>query len=233
MRKVWAPARQHALAEAEALQQEIAAEGGNFELKAWDWRYYAERRRQKLYDFDEAALKAHLPLNSIIDAAFYTAQKLFGVTFVQRPDIDLPHPDARAFEVRDADGRVKGLFIADYFARPSKRSGAWMSALRVQHRLDGDVTPIALNTMSFARGGEGAACLISYDEAHTLFHEFGHALHGLLSNVTYPMLSGTSVARDFVELPSQLYEHWFDTAGNSLPLRAPSRDRRSGAEGVV
>jgi len=136
---------------------------------------------------------------------------LFGLTFVPRPDIDLPHPDARAFEVRGADGRAKGLFIGDYFARPSKRSGAWMSSLRVQHRLDGDVMPIALNTMSFARGGEGASCLISYDEAHTLFHEFGHALHGLMSDVTYPMLSGTSVARDFVELPSQLYEHWFDT----------------------
>ena len=201
--RVWAPARAAALKEAAALQDEIATEGGNVSLAPWDWRYYAEKRRQKLYDFDEAALRAHLPLDHIIAAAFETARRLFGLTFAERRDIDLPHGDARAWDVRDGQGKVIGLFIGDYFARASKRSGAWMSALRGQQKLDGETTPLVLNTMSFSR-------LLSYDEAHTLFHEFGHALHGLLSDVTYPLLAGTAVARDFVELPSQRYEHWFD-----------------------
>ncbi len=209
LNRVWAPARKKALEEAAALQGEIAADGGNFELAPWDWRYYAERRRQALYDFDESELETYLPLDRIIEAAFETARRLFGLSFAQRGDLDLPHPDARAWEVRESDGRVIGLYIGDYFARASKRSGAWMNALRVQSRLDGGTLPIVANTMSFSPGG-GGACLLSYDEAHTLFHEFGHALHGLLSDVTYPRLSGTRVATDFVELPSQLYEHWLD-----------------------
>jgi len=188
----------------------IADEGGNFDLKPWDWRYYAEKRRQALHDFDESAIRAHLPLDNVIAAAFDVAHRLFGLTFEARFDVDLPHPDARAYEVKDADGRHVALFIGDYFARPEKHSGAWMSALRDQHRLDGDVKPIIMNVVNAARGGEGAPALLSHDEARTLFHEFGHALHGMLSDVTYPYLSGTSVARDFVELPSQLYEHWLD-----------------------
>ena len=211
MRQVWAPARQRALAEAEALQEIIAAEGGNFALAKWDWRYYAEKRRQALYQFDEAALKAHLPLERIIDASFETARRLFGLTFVRRLDIDLPHTDARAWEVKDASGKPIALFIGDYFQRGSKRSGAWMSAMRSQSKLDGETLPIIMNTMSFSPADTDAPCLLSHDEAHTLFHEFGHALHGILSDVTYPWLAGTSVARDFVELPSQLYEHWLDT----------------------
>ena len=209
MRRVWAPARAEALKEADDIRAELAVNGDNHDLAAWDWRYGQEKLRKRLYDFDESELKSYLSLTRIIEAAFATAGRLFGLTFAPRTDIDLPHPDARAWEVRDADGRVIGLFIGDYFARASKRSGAWMSPLRVQHRLDGETLPIVLNTMSFARGG--GECLLSYDEAHTLFHEFGHALHGLMSNVTYPWLSGTHVARDFVELPSQLYEHWLDT----------------------
>ena len=210
LEQVWTPARAQALREAEALQDMIAEEGGNFELKPWDWRYYAEKRRKALYDFDEGALKAHLPLNNIIDAAFDVARRLFGLSFEELGDVDLPHEDARAWRVSDAGGKSVALFIADYFNRPSKHSGAWMSALRDQQKLDGETTPIVMNVMNFARGGDGEACLLSYDEAHTLFHEFGHALHGMLSDVTYPWLAGTHVARDFVELPSQLYEHWLD-----------------------
>jgi peptidyl-dipeptidase Dcp len=210
LRQVWAPARAQALRDGEALQAMIAAEGGNFELKPWDWRYYQEQRRQALYDFDEGALKAHLPLERIIAAAFHVAHRLFGLSFVERTDIDLPHPDARAWSVTDASGATIALFIGDYYARPSKHSGAWMAPLRDQSRLDGAILPIVVNVMNFARGGAGEACLLSHDEAHTLFHEFGHALHGMMSDVTYPLLAGTHVARDFVELPSQLYEHWFD-----------------------
>jgi peptidyl-dipeptidase Dcp len=210
LRRVWAPARAAALREGQALQAMIAEEGGNFELKPWDWRYYAEKRRKALYDFDEGALKAHLPLERIIAAAFAVAHRLFGLSFAERHDIELPHPDARAWSVTDASGAPVALFIGDYFARSSKHSGAWMSALRDQGRLDGETLSIVVNVMNFARGGAGEACLLSHDEAHTLFHEFGHALHGMLSNVTYPFLSGTHVSRDFVEFPSQIYEHWLD-----------------------
>ncbi len=210
MKQVWAPARERALAEAASLQRLIATEGGNFELKPWDWRYYAEKHRSVLHNFDEGALKAYLPLDRMIEASFETARRLFGLTFIARDDVDLPHPDARAYEVKNEAGKTLALFIGDYFARPSKRSGAWMSSLRVQSRLDGETLPIVLNTMSFSAPGTGSPSLLSYDEAHTLFHEFGHALHGMLSDVSYPWLSGTNVARDFVELPSQLYEHWLD-----------------------
>ncbi len=210
MRRVWAPARAAALEEAKALQALISEEGGNFELKPWDWRYYAEKRRQALYDFDESEIRAHLPLENVLAAAFDVAHRLFGLGFEERFDVDLPHPDARAFAVKGGDGRDVALFIGDFFARPEKHSGAWMSAFRDQERLDGEVTPIVVNVLNAARGGEGGPTLLSHDEARTLFHEFGHALHGMLSDVTYPYLSGTNVARDFVELPSQLYEHWLD-----------------------
>ncbi len=207
LNRVWTPARDAALGEAKELQKMIAAEGGNFELQPWDWRYYAEKRREALYKFDEGELRAHLALDSVLDAAFYVAERLFGLKFTERHDVDLPHPDARAWEARDAAGRHVGLFIGDFFARPEKRSGAWMSAFRDQHKLDGATTPIIVNVLNAARG---EPALLSYDEARTLFHEFGHGLHGMLSDVIYPYLSGTSVDRDFVELPSQLYEHWFD-----------------------
>ena len=208
--RVWTPARAAALEEGRALQQMISAEGGNFDLAAWDWRYYAEKRRQALYDFDENAIRAHLPLENVLAAAFDVAGRLFGLSFAERHDVDLPHPDARAFEVKDAQGRHVALFIGDFFARSTKHSGAWMSAFRDQHKLDGGATPIVVNVLNAARGGAGEPALLSHDEARTLFHEFGHGLHGMLSDVTYPYLSGTSVARDFVELPSQLYEHWLD-----------------------
>jgi peptidyl-dipeptidase Dcp len=210
LRSVWGPARARALEERAALQALVAAEGANFDLAPWDWRFYAERRRKAEYDLDESALKPYLQLDRLIEAAFDTASRLFGVTFTERSDVETYHEDVRVFEVKDRDARTIGLFLGDYFARPSKRSGAWMSAFRSQERLAGDVRPIIVNVMNFAKAEAGQPTLLSFDDARTLFHEFGHALHGLLSDVTYPMISGTSVARDFVEFPSQLYEHWLE-----------------------
>jgi len=202
------PARKSALADRDALQALVAEDGGNFNLAPWDWRYYAEKLRQRRCDFDEAAIKPFLSLDRIVEAAFYTAQRLFGLSFVPRPDVPTWHPDVRAWEVRGDAGRKIGLFFGDYFARPSKRSGAWMTSLRDQERLSGDVTPLIVNVCNFAKAADGEPTLLSFDDARTLFHEFGHALHGLLSSVTYPKISGTNVATDFVELPSQLFEHW-------------------------
>jgi len=209
LERVWQPARARALEERDALQELITREGGNFPLEPWDWRYYAEKLRKERYDIDEAELKPYLQLDKIIEAAFDTASKLFGLSFHARHDIPLYHPDVRVWEVRKG-GRHLALFFGDYFARASKRGGAWMSSFRDQDRLDGDATPLVINTCNFPKPPAGEPALLSFDEAKTLFHEFGHGLHGMLSNVKYPRLSGTNVARDFVELPSQLYEHWFE-----------------------
>ncbi|MGB6082081.1 MAG: M3 family metallopeptidase [Xanthobacteraceae bacterium] len=208
LERVWRPALAHTLADRDALQELVSEEGGNFALAPWDWRYYAEKLRQRRADFDDAAIKPYLALDSMIAAAFDCATRLFGITFSERKDIPVWHPDVRVWEVKDADGKHKALFYGDYFARPSKRSGAWMTSLRDQQTLDGEVAPLIINVMNFSKGAEGQPALLSPDDARTLFHEFGHALHGMLSNVTYPSLSGTSVFTDFVELPSQLYEHW-------------------------
>jgi peptidyl-dipeptidase Dcp len=208
LERVWKPARARALADRDALQGLIGEEGGNFALAPWDWRYYAEKLRQAKANFDDAAIKPYLALDHMIEAAFDCARRLFGVTFTERKDIPVWHPDVRVWEVTDAQGRHKGLFYGDYFARPSKRSGAWMTSLRDQQKLDGAIAPLIINVCNFAKGADGEPSLLSPDDARTLFHEFGHGLHGMLSNVTYPSLSGTSVFTDFVELPSQLYEHW-------------------------
>ncbi len=210
LRKVWEPAKARASREEHALQALAASEGGNFAVEPWDWRYLSEKRRKAEFDLDEGQIKPYFQLDQMIEAAFYTATKLFGVSFAPRSDIALYHPDARAWEVKDAQGQPIALFIGDYFARGSKRSGAWMSGFREQKALDGRVLPIVVNVMNFAKAPRGEASLLSFDDARTLFHEFGHGLHGMLSNVTYPLLSGTSVARDFVEFPSQLYEHWLE-----------------------
>jgi peptidyl-dipeptidase Dcp len=209
--RVWPPAVKRAHAELAKLQEMATKEGANIKIEPWDWRYYAEKVRQAEFNLDEAALKPYLPLDNMIEAAFYTATQLFGVTFKPRPDVSVYHPDVRAFEVTDSSGRQVGLFLADYYARSSKRSGAWMSAFRSQDRLKGERLPIIVNVMNFARGAEGQPSLLSFDDARTLFHEFGHGLHGLLSNVTYRSIAGTAVVRDFVELPSQLFEHWLGT----------------------
>ncbi|MEN5081095.1 M3 family metallopeptidase [Bosea sp. TWI1241] len=209
---VWAPARARAAQEAADLAALAQEEGENRPIRPSDWRYYAEKVRQKTYALDEAELKPYLQLDRIVAAAFDTAGKLFGLAFAERRDLRGYHPDVRIWEVSEAaTGRHIGLFLGDYFARASKRSGAWMSAYRGQRRLDGEVRPIIVNVCNFAKPAEGRPALLSIDDARTLFHEFGHALHGLLSDVTYGSLAGTSVSRDFVELPSQLYEHWFLT----------------------
>ena len=207
---VWARARKKALSDRDALQEMIQEDGGNFKLAPWDWRYYAEKLRQKRCDFDEAAIKPYLSLQRMIEAVFYTAQRLFGLSFRPRTDVPVWHPDVRVWEVLGSDDKPVGLFFGDYFARPSKRSGAWMTSLRDQEKLAGDIRPLIVNVCNFSKAAEGEPTLLSFDDAHTLFHEFGHALHGLLSNVTYPEISGTNVATDFVELPSQLYEHWLE-----------------------
>jgi peptidyl-dipeptidase Dcp len=208
LERVWKPARARALADRDEMQGLIAAEGGNFALAAWDWRYYAEKLRLQRANFDDDAIKPYLTLDHMIAAAFDCATRLFGITFSERKDIPVWHGDVRVWEVRDREGRHKALFYGDYFARPSKRSGAWMTSLRDQQRLDGEITPLVINVCNFSRGAEGEPALLSPDDARTLFHEFGHGLHGMLSNVLFPSLSGTSVFTDFVELPSQLYEHW-------------------------
>jgi peptidyl-dipeptidase Dcp len=207
--EVWRRGRAKAAAERDALQAIVAGEGGNFPLAPHDWRYYAEKRRKAEFNLNEAEIKPYFQLDKMIEAAFETARRLFGLTFAA-VDVPLYHPDARAFEVKDAEGRHVGLFIGDYYARGSKHSGAWMTSLRDQEKLSGEVRPIILNVCNFSKPAAGEPALLSFDDARTLFHEFGHGLHGLLSNVTYPLLAGTSVPSDFVELPSQLYEHWLE-----------------------
>jgi peptidyl-dipeptidase Dcp len=204
--QVWTAARNRALEERDDLQAVIAEEGSNFPLAAWDWRYYAEKLRKVRYDFDEAELIPYLQLDRMIEAAFYTAHRLFGLDFQTRKDIPVYHPDVRVWEVT-REGQHVGLFYGDYFARPSKRGGAWMSSFRDQENIDGRVAPVIINTCNFPKS---EPALLSFDDARTLFHEFGHALHGLLSNVRFPRLAGTNVARDFVELPSQIFEHWLE-----------------------
>ncbi len=201
--RVWVPARAKALEDAAVLEARMAADGINGPLEAWDWRYYSQARRAAEHDLDEAALKPYLSLDAMLGAMFDCATRLFGLAF--KPlDVPMYHPDARAWEVTRGGAHV-AVFIGDYFARGSKRSGAWCSAIRGQKKAGGDQRPVVVNVCNFAKGNP---CLLSWDDARTLFHEFGHALHQMLSNVTYGFVAGTNVARDFVELPSQLYEHW-------------------------
>jgi peptidyl-dipeptidase Dcp len=201
---VWEPARRKAAAERERLLAAARARGFNGDLAAWDWRYYAEQVRNADYGLDEAEIKPYFVLANMQQAAFDTASRLFGLSFTPLPDVAAYHPDVRAYEVRDASGHV-GVFLADPFARADKQSGAWMSSYRDQEAMDGAISPIIVNNNNFAKS---EPTLLSFDDARTLFHEFGHALHGLLSRVRYPKQSGTSVRRDFVEFPSQVFEHW-------------------------
>ncbi len=203
--QVWQPAKAQAALDGEKLEAMMHEDGVNGRLEPWDWRYYSEKRRTVEHDLDEAALKPYLQLDNMIEAAFDCANRLFGLSFAPL-DVPLHHPDAKAWEVT-RDGQHVAVFIGDYFARSGKRSGAWCSALRSQQKLKGDIRPHVINVCNFAKGDPA---LLSYDDARTLFHEFGHALHQMLSDVTYEMISGTSVPRDFVELPSQLYEHWLE-----------------------
>ncbi|MDG3040812.1 M3 family metallopeptidase [Roseicyclus marinus] len=228
--RVWEPARAQAIADAERLEAMLHADGINGALEPWDWRYYSEKRRAAEHDLNETELKPYFQLEAMIEAAFDCARRLFGLEF--RPlEVALYHADARAWEVTRGGAHL-ATFIGDYFARGSKRSGAWCSAMRSQKKLGGDVRPIVVNVCNFAKGDPA---LLSYDDARTLFHEFGHALHQMLSDVTHGSISGTSVARDFVELPSQLYEHWLEVpevldrharhAETGAPMPPALRDR--------
>ncbi|MCA0272112.1 MAG: M3 family metallopeptidase [Proteobacteria bacterium] len=231
--QVWKPARAKAGADAAILTGMMHEDGINGDLEPWDWRHYSERRRLAEHDLDEAELKPYFGLDAMIEASFDTAHRLFGLEF--RPlDVPLYHPDARAWEVT-RKGRHVAVFIGDYFARGSKRSGAWCSSFRGQRKLGGDQRPVVVNVCNFAKPAKGEPALLSWDDARTLFHEFGHALHAMLSDVTYGFIAGTSVARDFVELPSQLYEHWLEVpevldrharhARTGAPMPAALRDR--------
>ncbi|MBN8186776.1 M3 family metallopeptidase [Salipiger thiooxidans] len=206
--QVWEPARAQALRDAAEMEEMLREDGINDALQPWDWRYYAEKRRKALHDLDEAELKPYLQLERMIEAAFTCSSRLFGLEF--KPlDVPLYHPDCRAWEV-SRNGEHLAVFIGDYFARASKRSGAWCSAMRSQAKRPKLETPIVVNVCNFSKPSKGKPALLSYDDARTLFHEFGHALHQMLSDVEFGSVSGTSVARDFVELPSQLYEHWLE-----------------------
>ena len=212
LKQVWEPAKARAHDEQQALEALALSRGEKLTLEPWDWRFYAEKVRQVRYDLDEATIKPYFPLTRMVEALFDCAQRLFGLRFIEQPAIKVYHPDVKVYEVRGADDALIGVFLHDNFARSTKRSGAWMSSLRKQS-LGGDgarVLPIVLNNNNFAKGAPGEPTLLSFDDAHTLFHEFGHGLHGLLSNVNYERVSGTEVLRDFVELPSQLFEHWVD-----------------------
>ena len=212
LQQVWVPAKARAEQEREALRALMLSRGEALEIEAWDWRYYAEKVRQARYDIDEAMVKPYFPLERLVEAVFDCAQRLFGLRFVHLPEVRAYHADVKVYEVRDAAGAIVGVFLHDNFARTTKRSGAWMSSFRQQSRnaVQGGATPVVVNNNNFARGAPGEPTLLSFDDARTLFHEFGHGLHGLLSNVTYECVSGTNVLRDFVELPSQLFEHWLE-----------------------
>ncbi|MDO9092606.1 MAG: M3 family metallopeptidase [Rubrivivax sp.] len=213
MAEVWPRALKAVQAEQQLLQaQRLACGAGQGDIEPWDWRFWAEKVRREHFNIDDAEVKPFFELQRVVEAAFDCAGRLFGLQFTRREDLPVYHPDVRAFEVKNAQGQVVGVFMQDNFARPNKRSGAWMSALRWQSRnvLPGHAAelPVIVNNNNFAKGSPGEPTLLSLDDARTLFHEFGHGLHGLLSDVTFKRLSGTQVLRDFVELPSQIFEHW-------------------------
>ncbi len=208
MTRVWRPGLVQAQREAAELQQLLDRDGAHFTLAAWDWRYFADRAQRERFAYDAAAIRQHLTLDKVRAAAFDSAGRLYGLRFDLRSDVPVYHPDVAAWSVTNADGSPLGLLFTDYIARPEKHGGAWMGSLRVQERMDRAVRPIIYTVANFARAADEGAVQLSLDEARTLFHEFGHALHALLSDVTYPSLAGTAVARDFVEFPSKLMEHW-------------------------
>lgn len=209
LEKLWKPALKMAKKEAKELQEMISKEGHDFKLQAWDWWYYAEKLKKAKYALDEEMLRPYFKLENARDGAFSVASKLYGIQFIEREDIPKYHEDARVFEVKEADGSHIGIFYTDYFPRASKRGGAWMNSFRKQSRLHGkEIYPVITNNGNFSKPTGGKPALISSEEVLTLFHEFGHGLHGLLSDCTYNRLSGTSVSRDFVEMQSQIMENW-------------------------
>jgi peptidyl-dipeptidase Dcp len=225
--KVWEPAKQRAAAELDAIKATALATGNTHAIEPWDWRFYAEKVRQTRYQLDDSETKPYFELNAMMGAMFDCAGKLFGLAFEEKQGVAMYHPDVRTFEVKNATGALIGIFLSDNFARASKSGGAWMSAYRMQSRVGGaEVLPIIANHNNFAKAPAGEATLLSLDDVRTLFHEFGHGLHGLLSNVTYERLSGTNVLQDYVELPSQLFEHW---ALESVVLDKHAKHYKTGA----
>ena len=208
LNQLWEPALSRAKNELQELQKFVNEEGQNFKIASWDWWYYSEKVRKDKYNIDEEELKNFFTLDNTIDGIFKTANKLFGLTFEEKFDIELYHPDARVWEVKDKNGSHLGLYIGDYYTRSSKRGGAWMSTFKDQSNFDGRERPIVINVCNFPPPSKDKPSLLSFEHVTTLFHEFGHGLHGLLTNTHYRSLSGTSVSRDFVEFPSQVLEHW-------------------------
>jgi peptidyl-dipeptidase Dcp len=241
MEAVWTPAVARVREEVADMQAVATAEGRNLTIEPWDYRYYQEKVRKERYDLDQAAVKPYLQLDKLRDGMFWVAGELFGFAFRPAANVPVYHPDVTVWEVTDrASGRHIGLWYFDPYARAGKRSGAWMNAYRSQERFNGDVTTIVSNNSNFVKGQPGEPVLISWDDATTLFHEFGHALHGLNSSVSYPSLSGTAVSRDYVEFPSQLLEHWLATpqvlqrfalhyeTGEPIPQDMVDRIKRAG-----
>jgi peptidyl-dipeptidase Dcp len=241
MEAVWRPAVRRVREEVVDMQAIADAEHAGIRIAPWDYRFYAEKVRQARYDLDEAEVTPYLQLDRLREGMFFVAERLFGLSFAPVTDGSVPvfHPDVRVWEVRRPDGRTAGLWYFDPYARAGKKSGAWMSDYRPQERLDGPVIPIVSNNCNFVKPPPGEPALVSWDDATTLFHEFGHALHGLCSDVTLPSLAGTRVARDYVELPSQLLEHWLSTpevlgrfavhcrTGEPIPAELVDRIRRA------
>lgn len=226
LEKVWVPAVANAKKEAAELQKLIDAEGGKFKLQPWDWWYYAEKIKKAKYALDDETLRPYFKLENVREGAFTLANKLFGIKFIERNDIPTYHEDVKVFEVTEADGKHIGLLYVDYFPRASKRGGAWMNAYRPQHRIgDKNITPIICNVCNFTKPTADKPSLLTFEEVTTLFHEFGHALHGLLSNCTYKGVTGTNVPRDFVELPSQIMENW---AGEPEMLKLYAKHYKTG-----
>jgi len=208
--ELWESALPNAQREMGELQQMIHRDGQSFEIESWDWRYYTEKLRQERYELDEETVRAYLPLENVLNGAFYVAERLFGIKFKKLTGLPTYHEEVTYYEVTEADGKHIGLLYTDFYTRSSKRGGAWMNSIRQRAVKDGKTySPIVGNTCNFSRPAAGKPSLLTFDEAETLFHEFGHALHGLLANNKYPSIGGTSVARDFVELPAQIMEHWF------------------------
>jgi peptidyl-dipeptidase Dcp len=203
--QIWGPCRAQVAQESEALLARARRDDPTFELQPWDWWYYTEKLRRESFDLDPDEVKQYFELGRVLEGAFAVARQLYGIVFRERPELPVYHPEVKVYEVSEADGSLIGYFLFDFFMRPSKRSGAWMSAFRSQSNYGQRIAPVIVNCCNFPKS---SPCLLGMDEVRTLFHEFGHGLHGLLSNVRYESLSGTSVKQDFVELPSQIMEHW-------------------------
>ena len=208
LQTIWNPGVEKAKGEVQAMQRLISDEGGNFKLAAWDWWHYSEKLRQEQFDFKEEEVKPYFSEEKVLQGAFDVANKLFDITFTERNDLPKYRDNIRSFVVEDSDKKVIGIFYTDFTLRPNKGGGAWMNTFRSQSKFNGEIIPIVVNVCNFPPENVDGVSLLSFEQVETLFHEFGHGLHGLLSDAQYPSLSGTSVTRDYVEFPSQIMENW-------------------------